>query len=94
MRYLGYLEGKNLIVVFRLSDEKSEHLESLAQELVSLGVDLIFVDSTPAALAAKKATNRIPIVIAGLADPVGSGLVASLAKPGRNVTGTTSLPAT
>ena len=89
MKDLGYLEGRNLIVILRLSDEKSEHLASAAQELVSLGVDLIFVDSTPAALAAKKATNRNPIVIAGLADPVGTGLVASLAKPGGNVTGTT-----
>ena len=89
MKDLGYLEGKNLIVVWRLSDEKSEHLASAAQELVDLGVDLIFVDSTPGALAAKSATNRIPIVIAGLADPVGTGLVASLPRPGGNVTGTT-----
>jgi len=89
MKDLGYLEGKNLVVVWRLSDEKSEHLASAAQELVGLDVDIIFVDSTPAALAAKSATNRIPIVFAGLVDPIGTGLVASLAKPGGNVTGTT-----
>jgi putative tryptophan/tyrosine transport system substrate-binding protein len=89
MKDLGYLEGKNLIVVWRLSDEKPEHLTSAAQEFVALGMDLIFVDSTPGALAAKGATNRIPIVIAGLVDPVGTGLVASLPKPGGNVTGTT-----
>ena len=89
MKDLGYLEGKNLVVVWRLSDEKSEHMASAAQELVGLDVDLIFVDSTPAALAAKSATNRIPIVFAGLADPIGTGLVASLAKPGGNLTGTT-----
>jgi len=89
MKDLGYLEGKNLVVVWRLSDEKSEHMASAAQELVGLDVDIIFVDSTPAALAAKSATNRIPIVFAGLVDPIGTGLVASLAKPGGNVTGTT-----
>jgi len=89
MKDLGYLEGKNLVVVWRLSDEKSEHMASAAQELVGLDVDLIFVDSTPAALAAKSATNRIPIVFAGLVDPIGTGLVASLAKPGGNLTGTT-----
>jgi len=89
MKDLGYLEGKNLIVVWRLSDERPEHLATAAQELVALGVDLIFVDSTPGALAAKGATNRIPIVFAGLVDPIGTGLVASLARPGGNVTGTT-----
>ena len=71
MKALGYLEGKNLIVVWRLSDEKADHLATAAQELVALGVDLIFVDSTPGALAAKGATSRIPIVFAALVDPVG-----------------------
>jgi len=89
MKDLGYIEGKNLIVVWRLSDEKAEHVASTAQELVGLRVDLIFVDSTPGALAAKNATKQIPIVMAGLVDPVGTGLVASLAKPSSNVTGTT-----
>lgn len=89
MKDLGYVEGKNLFVEWRVSDERADRLRTLAQELVALRVDVIFVDSTPAALAAKGATEKIPIVIAGLADPVGTGLVASLSRPGGNVTGTT-----
>ncbi len=88
MKDLGYVEGKNLFVEWRVSDERADRLRTLAQELVALRVDVIFVDSTPAALAAKSATEKIPIVIAGLADPVGTGLVASLSRPGGNVTGT------
>jgi len=72
-----------------VSDDKLDPLPTFARELVVLGVDLIFVDSTPAAIAVKSATDRIPIVMAGIADPVGVGLVASLPKPGRNITGTT-----
>ena len=89
MKDLGYVEGKNLLVEWRVSDERADRLRTLAQELVALRVDVIFVDSTPAALAAKSVTEKIPIVIAGLADPVGTGLVASLSRPGGNVTGTT-----
>jgi putative ABC transport system substrate-binding protein len=89
MKNLGYSEGKDLVVVWRVSDEGPAHLRAIAQELVALGVDLIFVDSTPGALAAKSVTEKIPIVIAGLADPVGAGLVASLPRPGGNITGTT-----
>jgi putative tryptophan/tyrosine transport system substrate-binding protein len=90
MRNLGYVEGTNLLVERRVSDNLSpDHLRTVAQKLVALGVDLIFVDSTPAALAAKSATERLPVVFAALADPVGTGLVASLSRPGGNVTGTT-----
>ena len=89
MKNLGYNEGKDFVVIWRVSDEGPAHLRAIAQDLVALGVDLILVDSTPAAFAAKSATERIPIVIAALADPVGSGLVASLTRPGGNVTGTT-----
>lgn len=89
MKSLGYSEGKDLVVVWRVSDQAPAHLQAIAQELVALGVDLIIVDSTPAALAAKSVTERIPIVFAGLADPVGAGLVASLSRPGGRVTGMT-----
>ena len=89
MKKLGYSEGKDFVVLWRVSDENPTHLRAIAQELVALGVDLIFVDSTPGALAAKSVTERIPIVIAGLVDPVGAGLVASLPRPGGNITGTT-----
>ena len=89
MKKLGYSEGKDFVVLWRVSDENPTHLRAIAQELVALGVDLIFVDSTPGALAANSVTERIPIVIAGLVDPVGAGLVASLPRPGGNITGTT-----
>jgi putative ABC transport system substrate-binding protein len=89
MKNLGYVEGTSLLVEWRVSDLEPGHLRTFAQELVALGVDLIFVDSTPAALAVKSATERLPIVFAGLADPVGSGLVAGLPRPGGNITGTT-----
>src|SRR5262245_29265851 len=78
MRNLGYVEGQNLLVEWRVTGDNLDRLPTYARELISLGVDLIFVDSTPAAMAAKSATARTPIVIAGLADPVGVGLVASL----------------
>ena len=89
MKNLGYVEGTNLRVEWRVSDLEPGHLRTFAQELVGLGVDLIFVDSTPAALAAKSATERLPIVFAALVDPVGTGLVAGLPRPGGNLTGTT-----
>ena len=89
MKNLGYVEGTNLRVEWRASDLDPGHLRTFAQELVGLGVDLIFVDSTPAALAAKSATERLPIVFAALVDPVGTGLVAALPRPGGNLTGTT-----
>ena len=88
MKNQGYVEGTNLLVEWRMSDLEPGHLRAFAQELVTLRVDLIFVDSTPAALAVKSATERLPIVFAALADPVGTGLVAGLPRPGGNLTGT------
>jgi len=85
----GYVEGTNLLVERRVSDLSADRLQASAQELIGLGVDVIFVDSTPAALAAKSATERLPIVFAALADPVGTGVVAGLSRPGGKVTGTT-----
>ena len=91
MRALGYVEGQNLVMEYRAAEGQYERLPTLAAELVRLKVDVLLVVITPAALAAKDATTTIPIVMMGVGDPVGSGLVASLARPGGNVTGVTSL---
>lgn len=88
---LRYVEGQNLSLEQRNADWKPDRLPSLAGELVDLNVDLIVAWSTPAARAAKQATNSIPIIAAVMADPVGDGLVANLGRPGGNVTGTTFL---
>jgi ABC-type uncharacterized transport system substrate-binding protein len=90
LRELGYKEGQNLEIVYRSSDGRDERFPSLASELVRLKVDLILTRGTPAALAAKRATRTIPVVMAASADPVGSGLVAGLGRPGGNVTGLSS----
>jgi putative tryptophan/tyrosine transport system substrate-binding protein len=87
MRALGYVEGQNLVVEYRGSAGQHERFPALAAELVRLQVDVLLVGPTPAALAAKDATTTIPMVMAGVGDPVGSGLVASLARPGGHVTG-------
>ena len=84
---LGWIEGKNFTIEYRFAEQKNERLPELAAELVRLKVDLIVVSGGPAALAAKGATTTIPIVMVNLSDPVGQGLVASLARPGGNVTG-------
>ena len=88
---LGWIEGKNLTIEYRFADQKTERLPDLAAELVRLKLDLIVVAGTPSALAAKQATSTIPIVMANAGDPVSTGLVASLARPGGNVTGLASL---
>jgi putative tryptophan/tyrosine transport system substrate-binding protein len=87
MRALGYVEGQNLVLEYRGAEGQYERLPDLAAELVRLQVDVLLVVITPAALAAKQATTTIPIVMAGVGDPVGSGLVASLSRPAGNVTG-------
>ena len=87
MRELGYKEGQNLEVVYRSSDGRDERFPDLANELMRLKVDLILTRGTPATLAAKSATRTIPVVMASVGDPVGTGLVASLGRPGGNVTG-------
>src|ERR1700730_17660698 len=87
LRDLGYVDGQNLIIERRYSEGQAERWSDLANELVGLKVDVIVVSTTPAALAAKKATSTIPIVFPTAFDPVGAGLAASLARPGGNVTG-------
>src|SRR5437773_5548590 len=79
MRKLGWIEGKNITIEYRFAEQKDERLPELAADLVRLKIDLIVVTGGPAALAAKGATSTIPIVIAQVGDPVGQGLVASLA---------------
>ena len=88
---LGWIEGKNITIEYRFAEQKLERLPELAADLVRLKVDLIVVSGTTAALAAKKATTTIPIVMTSVGDPVGAGLVASLARPGGNVTGFSGL---
>jgi putative ABC transport system substrate-binding protein len=91
MRTLGYVEGQNLVMEYRAAAGQYERLPALVAELVRLKVDVLLTVLTPAALAAKDATTTISIVMAGVGDPVESGLVASLARPGGNVTGLASL---
>ena len=91
LRDLGYVEEQNLVFEWRYSDGKAELFPSLAAELVRLNVDLIVAISTPAALAAQRATQTIPIVMVYVADPVGTGLVTSLARTGRNLTGVSDM---
>lgn len=93
LRDHGFVEGTNLIVESRWAEGNNDQLVELAAELVRLNVDVIVTFQTPAALAAKRATTTIPIVMAGAADPVGTGLVVSLARPGGNVTGLSSATA-
>jgi len=84
----GYVDGKNIRLIYRWAEGNKERLNELAAELVRLKVDIIFsAPGTPTAIAAQKATSTIPIVFAGVGDAVGTGLVASLAHPGRNATG-------
>ena len=87
LRDLGYVEGRNYTIEYRFSDGNDERLPELATELVALGVDVILASGTLAVVAAKQATSTIPIVMGASADPVATGLVDSLARPGGNVTG-------
>ncbi|MGH7344758.1 MAG: ABC transporter substrate-binding protein [Candidatus Rokuibacteriota bacterium] len=84
---LGYVEGKNYLIEYRSADGRNDRLSDLATELVRLDVDVIVTRGTPAALSAKHATRTIPIVMASSGDPAAEGVVASLARPGGNVTG-------
>ena len=89
MRELGWVEGRNVVVDYRFAEGRNERLPGLAAELVRKQVDLIVAVNTPTVIAAKNATSTIPIVMTSVPDPVGFGLVASLARPGGNVTGVT-----
>ena len=89
LRKLGYVEGRNIAYEYRWAAGHQERVQDLAEELVRLKVDLIVTRTTFVAAAAKRATATIPIVIASTQDPVGGGVIASLARPGGNVTGVT-----
>jgi putative tryptophan/tyrosine transport system substrate-binding protein len=91
MRKLGWIEGKNITIEYRFAEHKPERIPELAADLVRLKVDLLVVTEGQSALAAKGATTTIPMVVTNAADPVNQGLVASLARPGGNVTGLSSL---
>jgi putative ABC transport system substrate-binding protein len=93
LREQGYVEGSNIAIEYRFAEGKFDRLPGLAAELVRLRVDVLVAVVTQASLAAKSATSTIPIVMVGVSDPVGSNLVASLARPGGNVTGNSSLTA-
>ncbi len=91
LRERGYVEGQNIVIEFRSADGNIQRFPGLAAELVRLKVDLILTPNTPAGLAAQQATTTIPVVVPVMGDPVGDGLVASLARPGGNITGLTFL---
>jgi len=88
LRELGWVEGQNFILERRYAEGRPERYTTHAAELLRLQPDLIYTVGTPAALAAKEATTTIPVVFTVVADPVGSGLVSSLARPGGNISGT------
>ena len=90
LRDLGYVEEQNIVIEYRWAEGSYERFPSLIAELLGQNVAVIVTAGTPASLAVKKATNSVPLVMVGVGDPVATGLVASLAKPGGNVTGLTS----
>jgi ABC-type uncharacterized transport system substrate-binding protein len=87
LRELGWSEGRNLAIEYRWAEGRHERLREIAAEFVQIKVDAIVTYATPSVIAAKQATSAIPIVFASAGDPVGTGLVASLARPGGNITG-------
>src|SRR5262245_5575242 len=91
LRRLGWIEGQSITFEFRTAEGNTDRLTRFAAELVQLKVDVILASATPPTLAAQKATSTIPIVFSLVADPVGSGLVASLARPGANITGVSNV---
>jgi len=93
IRALGYVDGKNIVIEYRYAGDKLERLPALADELVRLKVDVILATATPVALAAKNATTTIPIIFLNVPDPVEAGLVDTLARPGGNITGVTTIAA-
>lgn len=93
LRDLGYVEGKNIAYEYRYANNKLDRFPALADELVRLKVDVLLTPGTPGALALKNATKTIPIVFTDVTDPIAAGLVASLARPGGNITGFSSIEA-
>ena len=91
LRELGYVEGQNLVLDYRSADGRAERFPQLAAELLRLNVDLIVTRGTPAVMAAKNATGTVPIVMAASGEPVETGVIAGLARPGGNVTGLSAL---
>jgi putative ABC transport system substrate-binding protein len=91
LRELGYVEGQNILIEYRWAEGKYERFPALIAELIALKVDVIVTAGTPAALAVRKATTSIPLVMAAVGDPISVGLVASLARPGGNSTGLTAI---
>src|SRR5690349_22927771 len=88
---LGYEEGRNIVIEYRWADGKYDQFPTLVTELIAAKVDVIVTAGTPAALAVKKATTNVPLVMVAVGDPVGTGLVPSLARPGGNLTGLSSV---
>jgi putative ABC transport system substrate-binding protein len=91
LRELGYEEGRNIIIEYRWAEGNYERFPALVAELIAAKVDVIVTAGTPAALAMKKATTTVPLVMVAVGDPVGTGLVPSLARPGGNITGLSSI---
>ena len=91
LKELGYVDGKNIAIEYRYAEGKADRLPALAAELVGLKVDVILATAIPSVLAVKKVSATIPIVLVGVSDPVASGIVASLSRPGGNITGLTLL---
>jgi putative tryptophan/tyrosine transport system substrate-binding protein len=90
LRELGYVEGQNIVIEYRWAEGKYERFPALSAELLTQRVEVIVTAGTPASLAVKKATTSVPLVMVAVGDPVVTGLVASLARPGGNITGLTS----
>ena len=91
LRELGYEEGRNIAIDYRWADGQYERFAALVAELIAAKVDVIVTAGTPAALAVKKATNTVPLVMVAVGDPVGTGIVPNLARPGGNITGLSSI---
>ena len=91
LRQLGYAEGQNLVIEYRSADGRDDRFPGLARELLALKVDVIVTRGTPAAKAAKNVTSTVPVVMAASGDPLGTGLVTSLSRPGGNITGLSAI---
>jgi putative ABC transport system substrate-binding protein len=87
LRDLSYIEGSNIVIVYRWAEGKYERIPELAASLVRSNVDVIVTHGTPGTLAARRATTRVPIVVASIGDPIATGVIASVARPGGNITG-------